>query len=402
MATVKTKFRASSSETKEGTLFYQVIHNRVARQIRAGYKLYPQEWDAENKEIIFPPSTGETRRNYLVSLKSAVREDTKRLRNIVSYLNRTGNAYTADDVVAKYLSPTDNRCFLSFARSLVGQLKQIGKQCTADTYTTTINSFARFRSEQDVPLDDMDSDLMTAYETYLKSIGICPNSISFYMRNLRAIYNRAVDKELTVQRYPFKHVYTGIDKTVKRAVSAKVIRQIRDLDLTLQPDMDLARDLFMFSFYTRGMSFIDMAFLKKKDLRDGILSYRRHKTGQLLSVKWETPMQELVDKYDTSGTPYLLPVIMDNEKDGRRQYKNQAHRINRNLKKIGQLLGLTSPLTTYVARHGWASIAKSKNIPLSIISEAMGHDSESTTRIYLASLDTSVVDNANSLILKSL
>ncbi|MCE8621606.1 site-specific integrase [Bacteroides fragilis] len=402
MATVKTKFRASSSETKEGTLFYQVIHNRVARQIRTGYKLYPQEWDAENKEIIFPPGTGETRRNYIVSLKSAVQEDTKRLRNIVSYLNRTGNAYTADDVVAKYLSPTDNHCFLSFARNLVGQLKQIGKQCTADTYTTTINSFARFRSEQDVPLDDMDSDLMTAYEAYLKSIGICPNSISFYMRNLRAIYNRAVDKELTVQRYPFKHVYTGIDKTVKRAVSAKVIRQIRDLDLTLQPDMELARDLFMFSFYTRGMSFIDMAFLKKKDLRDGILSYRRHKTGQLLSVKWETPMQELVDKYDTSGTPYLLPVIMDNEKDGRRQYKNQAHRINRNLKKIGQLLGLAIPLTTYVARHGWASIAKSKNIPLSIISEAMGHDSENTTRIYLASLDTSVVDNANSLILKSL
>lgn len=402
MATVKTKFRASSSETKEGTLFYQVIHNRVARQIRTGYKLYPQEWDEENKEIIFPPGTGETRRNYIVSLKNAVQEDTKRLRNIVSYLNRTGNAYTADDVVAKYLSPTDNHCFLSFARNLVGQLKQIGKQCTADTYTTTINSFARFRSEQDVPLDDMDSDLMTAYETYLKSIGICPNSISFYMRNLRAIYNRAVDKELTVQRYPFKHVYTGIDKTVKRAVSAKVIRQIRDLDLTLQPDMELARDLFMFSFYTRGMSFIDMAFLKKKDLRDGILSYRRHKTGQLLSVKWETPMQELVDKYDTSGTPYLLPVIMDNEKDGRRQYKNQAHRINRNLKKIGQLLGLAIPLTTYVARHGWASIAKSKNIPLSIISEAMGHDSENTTRIYLASLDTSVVDNANSLILKSL
>lgn len=402
MATVKTKFRASSSETKEGTLFYQVIHNRVARQIRTGYKLYPQEWDEENKEIIFPPGTGETRRNYIVSLKSAVQEDTKRLRNIVSYLNRTGNAYTADDVVAKYLSPTDNHCFLSFARNLVGQLKQIGKQCTADTYTTTINSFARFRSEQDVPLDEMDSDLMTAYETYLKSIGICPNSISFYMRNLRAIYNRAVDKELTVQRYPFKHVYTGIDKTVKRAVSAKVIRQIRDLDLTLQPDMELARDLFMFSFYTRGMSFIDMAFLKKKDLRDGILSYRRHKTGQLLSVKWETPMQELVDKYDTSGTPYLLPIIMDNEKDGRRQYKNQAHRINRNLKKLGQLLGLAIPLTTYVTRHGWASIAKSKNIPLSIISEAMGHDSENTTRIYLASLDTSVVDNANSLILKSL
>lgn len=402
MATVKTKFRASSSETKEGTLFYQVIHNRVARQIHTNYRLYPQEWDSERKEIIFPPGTGEIRRNYLVSLKTAVQEDSRRLKSVVLRLERTDNTYTAEDVVSKYLSPADNCCFISFAQNLIGQLRQIGKRCTADTYTTAINSFARFRRENDILLDEMDSDLVTAYESYLKSIGICPNSISFYMRNLRAIYNRAVDKELTVQRYPFKHVYTGIDKTVKRAVPLNVIRQIRELDLSLRPVMDYARDVFMFSFYTRGMSFVDMAFLKKKDLQNGILSYRRRKTNQQLFIKWEKPMQELIDKYDTTGSPYLLPIIKSSSKDERRQYKSEAHRINRNLKKIGEQLGLVIPLTTYVARHGWASIAKSKNIPIATISEAMGHDSETTTRIYLASLDTSVVDKANSLILKSL
>lgn len=402
MATVKTKFRASSSETKEGTLFYQVIHNRVARQIHTNYRLYPQEWDSERKEIIFPPGTGEIRRNYLVSLKTAVQEDSRRLKSVVLRLERTDNTYTAEDVVSKYLSPADNCCFISFAQNLIGQLRQIGKRCTADTYTTAINSFARFRRENDILLDEMDSDLVTAYESYLKSIGICPNSISFYMRNLRAIYNRAVDKELTVQRHPFKHVYTGIDKTVKRAVPLNVIRQIRELDLSLRPVMDYARDVFMFSFYTRGMSFVDMAFLKKKDLQNGILSYRRRKTNQQLFIKWEKPMQELIDKYDTTGSPYLLPIIKSSSKDERRQYKSEAHRINRNLKKIGEQLGLVIPLTTYVARHGWASIAKSKNIPIATISEAMGHDSETTTRIYLASLDTSVVDKANSLILKSL
>lgn len=166
--------------------------------------------------------------------------------------------------------------------------------------------------------------------------------------------------------------------------------------------MDYARDVFLFSFYTRGMSFVDIAFLKKKDLQNGILSYRRHKTGQLLSIKWERPMQEIVDKYDTTDTPYLLPVIRNNGMDVRKQYINEAHRINRNLKKIGVQLGLSIPLTTYVARHAWASIAKSKNVSLATISEAMGHDSENTTRIYLASLDTSAVDKANSLILKSL
>ena len=150
------------------------------------------------------------------------------------------------------------------------------------------------------------------------------------------------------------------------------------------------------------MSFVDMAYLKKKDLQNGVLSYRRQKTGQQLFIKWEKPMQDIVSKYDTDGTPYLLPVIRDMETDTRRQYKNAAHLVNDKLKKLGERLGLGIPLTTYVARHAWASIAKSKNIPLSTISEAMGHDSENTTRIYLASLDTSVVDKANSLILKSL
>lgn len=402
MATVKIKIRVSSSSTREGSLFYQVIHNRVARQIRTGYKLYPHEWDTVSMKIVFPSSIGNNRRIYLASLKETLHEDTKRLKSIISHLDRTGNTYKADDVVEKYLSPIDNHCFVSFAHNLIGQLKQVGKRCTADTYTTTVNSFMRFLKEQDVPLDEINSDLMMAYETYLKSAGICPNSISFYMRNLRAIYNRAVDKELTVQRNPFKHVYTGIDKTLKRAVSLEVIRQIRDLDLTLHPTLDYARDIFMFSFYTRGMSFIDIAFLKKKDLQNGILSYRRHKTNQQLFIKWEKPMQGLIDKYDTTRTPYLLPIIKNNEKDERTQYKSVAHTINRNLKKIGKQLGLTIPLTTYVARHGWASIAKSKNIPITTISEAMGHDSENTTRIYLASLDTSVVDKANSLILKSL
>ena len=161
----------------------------------------------------------------------------------------------------------------------------------------------------DVLLEDVNSNLMIKYEIYLKNCGVCPNSCSYYMRNLRAIYNRAVEKELTQQQYPFKYVYTGIDKTVKRAVSLKTIRQIQNLDLSTNPLIDYARDIFMFSFYTRGMSFIDMAYLKKKDLQNGVLSYRRHKTDQQLFIKWEKPMQKIVDKYNTIESPYLLPII---------------------------------------------------------------------------------------------
>lgn len=403
MASIKIKFRASQKENREGTLYYQVIHNRTARQISTGCKLYPAEWDETTSQVVIPTSADESRQLYLTTLQDRIREDSARLKGVAARLARTEKDYTTDKILRLYSIPSDDGCFLAFGRELVSQLKQVGRIRTAETYTTTLNSFMRFRGNRcDIPLDEVDATLMMEYEAYLKENGVCPNSSSYYMRNLRAIYNRAVDKELTMQRNPFKHVYTGIDKTVKRAVPMKVIRQIRDLNLKSNPSMELARDLFMFSFYTRGMSFVDIAYLKKKDLQNGILSYRRQKTNQQLFIKWEQPMQDIVNKYNTKESPYLLPIIKDAEKDVRRQYKNAEHLTNNKLKKIGELLGLTIPLTTYVARHGWASIAKSKHIPVSIISEAMGHDSEGTTRIYLASLDTSAVDKANGIILRSI
>lgn len=402
MATIKIKFRASSSTENEGTLFYRVTHNRIVRQISSGYKVFPQEWNAEKECLVLPVESDSIRRNYLVSLKETLLDDTKQLKSIINRLERSGEVYTADKIVYLFLHPIIGHGFIAFARQEIENLKKIGKKSKVKSYTTTLKSFSRFRNDKELLPEEVNSDIIEAYETYLESVKVCPNTISFYMRNLRAIYNRAVAKELTVQRFPFKQVYTGIDKTVKRAVSIEVIRQIRDLDLTLHPSMKYARDMFLFSFYTRGMSFVDMAFLLKKDLQNGVLTYRRHKTNQLLFIKWEKQMQEIIDKYDTSNTNYLLPIIRNKDQNDRKQYENECHRINRNLKKIGKLINLSIPLTTYVARHGWASIAQKEEIPIATISKAMGHDSEKTTRIYLDSLDTSIVDKANSTILNLL
>ena len=223
------------------------------------------------------------------------------------------------------------------------------------------------------------------------------------MRVLRAVYNRAVDKNLITQIHPFKQVYTGIDKTIKRAINLKTMRKIKQMDLSGQACLEYARDMFMFSFYTRGMSFVDMAYLKKNNLSNGTLSYTRQKTGQQLYIKWEKCMQDIVEKYRLEDSPYLLPIINPNNRiEERKQYIYASHNINRSLKIIGGRIGLTSPLTMYVSRHSWASIAKSKNVPVSVISEGMGHESEATTRIYLASLDTSAIDKANNMILKLL
>ena len=181
------------------------------------------------------------------------------------------------------------------------------------------------------------------------------------------------------------------------------IRQLMNMDFNRLPAQEFARDMFLFSFYTRGMSFVDMSFLRKDDLKDGYLVYKRRKTGQQLVVKWESCMQRIVDKYEMEGSPYLLPVInVNSAEDERRQYLRMAHNINRSLKKIGQEMRLQFPLTMYVARHSWASIARDKQIPVSVISQCMGHESEKTTRIYLASLNTDVLDHANHSVLEDL
>lgn len=291
-----------------------------------------------------------------------------------------------------------------FMQGIIRQQKQLGKIRTSETYTAALSSFMKFREGQDILMHEMDADTMTLYEAWLKDKGVCLNTVSFYMRILRATYNRAVEQALTVQRHPFKHVYTGIGKTAKRALPLKAVKRIKGLDLSTKTHLEYARDMFLFSFYTRGMAFIDMAFLRKSDLKNGIITYRRRKTGQLLSVKWEPCMSDIIAKYgENAATRYLLPIINDPSADERAQYKNAICRINVALKEVASLAGLHHiPLTMHVARHCWASAARSKNIPVSVISEGMGHDSEETTRIYLASLDTSTIDRANSLILKDL
>ena len=400
MASIKVKFRPSTNENKEGTIYYQIIQNRVIRQLKTDYRLYMHEWNEAENSII---ATNNSRLNYMQSIEERIDWDVKRLQSIINQLENKRVKYTADDIIYTFQKQANEQSLFNFMQSIIAQLQQMGKQRTSETYRCTLKSFMQFREDKDVLLEDIDSDLMLMYEAYLRNKGLTKNSTSFYMRILRAVYNRAVEKDLTTNRNPFKHVYTGIDKTIKRAIPLKVIKQIKNLDLSLQPSLDFARDMFLFSFYTRGMSFVDMAYLKKKDLANGILSYRRRKTGQQLFIRWEKCMQEIVEKYDTSQSNYLLSIIKPfNEIDERTQYQNAMYLINRKLKDIGKMIGAQLPLTMYVARHSWASVAKNKNVPISVISEGMGHDSEMTTQIYLASLDTAVVDKANNMILNSL
>ena len=408
MATVKTKWRPSTIEGKAGTIYYQVIHHRVVRQIRTNCKLFADEWSEPQAAVV--RGFREGRAAAVEEVREHIAWDLKHLQALIDRFDRRGTPYSADELVAAFDSPLHEQSFFRFMEGVIAGLKQLNRARTAENYATTLRSFVQFRMNEDLLLGEIRSDVMRHYEAYLLLRGVTKNTISFYMRILRAVYNRAVEQELTEQRHPFRHVYTGIGKTVKRAIPVAAVRRIKELDLSQQPMADFARDMFLFSFYTRGMSFIDMAYLKRTDLKNGLLSYRRRKTGQRLSIKWECCMQAIVSKYRQGGcfrhtpaaSPYLLPILRQPDGDLTGQYRSALQQINHALKHIAKLVRLDLPLTMYVARHSWASIARSKNISVSVISEGMGHDSERTTQIYLASLDTARIDRANSRILQDL
>lgn len=402
MATIKVKFRASSVQMREGTLYFQIVHRRLVRQINAGFRLHAYEWDAAEEKTTATVLTDESRRKYLIEVDNGLKNAFAIFFSIVTNFEKSGKSFTSDDIVSAYANRVEAGGFMSFSLLYAGHLAKSGRFSAARKIRTSLNSFSRFMGCDDIAFELIDSTLLEEYEGWLKNTGVCMNTSSFYMRTLRAAYNAAVERGLAEPRQQFRHVYTGMCKTVKRAVSLRFINCIRNLDLTDRPALDFARNIFLFSFCMRGMSFVDICFLKKKDLACGILSYHRQKTGQLLQVKWERPMQRLLDKLGKSNTEYLLPIITDITGNKYRQYETALRQINRNLKEVGRIAGLETALTTYVARHSWASLAKSRNIPVATISEGLGHDSVSTTKIYLASLGTSVVDRANSKILKLL
>lgn len=403
MVSIKLKFRVSSLPKKEGTLYFQIIHKRIVRQIGTSYRILEPEWNETNNNIAQLSDIAPERQTYIKSIRDKIVWEKKRLDKVIRQIERNGEKFSIDDIIREYHILSSNKTTVfEYIKSQIEQLRDTGKERTSETYKQMLTSLMKFRVGEDLSFDMIDEDLVCRYESHMRASNLCRNTTSFYLRILRSVYNRAVESGLTEQNNPFRRVYTGVDKTPKRAISLKEIKKIKELDLSDTPTLDFARDIFLFSFYMRGMSFIDIAYLKKKNLSNGFVVYNRRKTGQQMVVKWEKSMAEIVNKHENVNTMFLLPIISVQDGTERKQYLNKMLLVNRYLKKVAELAGIGIPLTMYVARHSWANIAQSKNIPLKAISLGMGHDNEETTRIYLSSIQTDVIDNANSKILSLL
>lgn len=399
VTTVKVRLRLSSVAGRAGTVCYRVSRGGKVQQIATQWKVLPEAWDEVSGRILIGGNSG------LCELQRRIDGDVALLRRIVAVFESRGSDYAVGDVVACFRTPDRRIMLLGYMREQIALLDACGKLGTARNYRRTLNSISKFLHGTDLPLCLFDEQLVVAYAAWLQRRGILRNSLSFYMRVLRSVYNKAVRQRLVEQTFPFQSVYTGVDRTRKRAVGEEVLVRLKKLRLEHLPALAFARDLFVFSYCMRGMAFVDMAFLRKSDVRGGAIWYVRRKTSQQLIVRIEPCMQEIIDRYTlrSAGSPYLFPILSSHEPQRAYiQYQTALGAYNQRLKRLSELLGLGEKLSSYTSRHTWATAARNHNIPLPVISMGMGHASEKTTRIYLAALENSVIDEANQGLLASL
>lgn len=400
MATVKLKFRPSSVQSAEGTLYFQVTHKRKVKWLSTGLYVFPHEWDA-NTATVLVPAAGK-RNAVLILVQSKVELALRQWKLVLNSMELNHNDFTVEELCDAFnRNPLPKTVFMFLQEQVVNK-ELMMRHGTARTYSNAYRRFKAFRNDVDLTFDQLTPGMIEHFEAWFIHRRLKQNSIRCYLRTLNTMFSKALEEGLLRNRNLFSRVHLSYVPTAKRAIGEKEMRMIAKLQLREGSTLALARDIFVFSYYMRGMSFVDIAYLRKTDLRNGMWTYSRMKTNQSLTVEWEEAQQRIIDRYTskTKDSRYLFPVIKQEDGTEYEQCQRMQLNINRALKKIGERIGLKIPLTTYVARHTWASVARNVNVPVSVISVGMGHRSIKTTEVYLDSVDISRVNEANRMLIK--
>ena len=383
----------------EHPLMLCVTKNRKRKYQSLGISINPKFWDFErnrpkpnapNKELI---------------LKIILEKEAEFQKQILEFQSDKKD-YTATTLLASKKDNIKTKSVSDFYTEIVENLKSIGKTGNAKIYHDTHNSLKRFNNgkQLDIPFSDIDVAWLNNYEQFLRGNKCNDVSISTFFRTLRGAYNRAIKAKIVKQEfYPFNEFkISKFDTTTeKRAISKSDVMQIINADLTNSSDyMRLSQDLFTFSYLCGGINFVDMANLTQTNITDNRIIYTRQKTGKKINVPLNETMQNIVNKYiiDKNTTDYIFPILDKETHKTEQQKYNRRHKvlahINTNLKTIAKDLKIDTNLTSYVARHSFATTLKRSGVATSIISETLGHSSEKTTQIYLDSFENTQIDDA--------
>lgn len=404
---------SSKMKRSEGSLSLRLIQYRGVKTVTLpGCKLYEEEWDKIKQEIVYPENDP-LRVLHLKKTEAKISQEMELIHYYLASLEKQGR-YSVEDLVKLYRRKKDDGKLLGYTEILIQEKEESGQIRTARAYRTVTCGLVKFNKGEDIPLSQINARLIKDFEIYLKELGRMPNTVSYYMRILRAIYNKAVLDKRIINRNgenPFADVSTGVYKTMKRALSLNEMQAIHEIDFKqLQKkeevqsqkhvqleSLHMAQRLFKFCFFCRGMCFVDLSYLRKDNIRGGVIRYTRKKTGTYMEIRVTSLMQQIIDSFaeETRDSLYVFPIIKEAGKDSRLQYESALRVQNDRLKRLALFAGIDKPVSTHMSRHTWATIAKEKNIPLPVISESLGHSSERTTQIYLGLLENSLLDTVN-------
>lgn len=382
-------------------LVFQVIHDRRKKLIYTGYHVKEENFDELEEKIVNDEDVVSTVTD-IAKVNCELRKIRNRIHTRIRRLEQTKGSFTVEDILSHCIHKNLKQQFylLRYIDTQIERKKTLKKDGTAAAYKSTRSSLGKFLNNSNIRMSEIDLRFIRRYEDFLHNSGVTDNTVSYYLRNLRTLYNQAMtDGYLPQGEYPFIKAQTRPAKTVKRALVRKDLQTLANLELEDTPKLNFARDLYLFSFYAQGMAFVDIVLLKKSDICNGVLAYSRHKSKQLIRIAVTPQMKEVMDKYATEGE-YVFPIINDKDSSEYKQYRLALARINRYLKKIAAMVEIETSLTTYTARHTWATLARDCGAPVSVISAGLGHTSEETTRIYLKEFDVSQLDKVNSMVTK--
>lgn len=376
-------------------LVFQLIHRRQKKLLYTSYKLYPEEFDDRSGKVLYISDARYSQRE-IRRINRDLCLQRKSLDGHIETLELRRDEYSVADVISRYRIEHDSLSLLRYMDMQIERKQHQDKYGMATALRSTRSSLAAFIGLRIVHLKDLDGSFIRNYEDFLTRRGVCSNTICYYMRNLKAVFNQAVqDGHSMTTANPFRFIRVRQSKTVKRALERDKLRRLSAVDFSKYPHLDMARDIFLFGFYCRGMSFVDILHLRKSDINNGVIGYRRHKTNQWLQIAVTPQLERLIRKYD-NPSPYVFPILEDAPaKEQYRLYRLALERVNRNLKRVAKMCDVGISITTHMSRHSWATQAKEAGASITIISEGLGHTSEKTTRIYLKEFDRSVVDAIN-------
>ena len=388
--------------TGEHPVMLYLVKDRLHKRIGLGYRSKPDEWDDKLRQFKKKVPNA-TQRNLILA------QHLERAMKIIDQFNSANTDFTFLDFESRFRGETVVSAPTSAKQTIhqlfqekIRNLKESRRMGNAKVYEDTFRSFFNFAPGKDLKFSALSVAMLEKYEVFLRKNGGTDGGISVKFRTLRAIYNDALKKGYAdANDYPFKKY--GVNKLksggIKKALDRDEVRLIENLDLEQHPHLRLTRDLFVFSYFARGMNFVDMMKLTWSDINDNRITYIRSKTGKPFLISIEAPVKSILDYYKAqpSNTNHVFPILLKTHLSPQQvadRKTKMIKRYNKELKEVATIVGINKPLSSYVARHSFATNLKFVGVSIPVISEMLGHKTQEITETYLKAFENSVLDDA--------